>query len=85
LEAFPVQVLHVGGQPRDVAARACHARDKAVPNRVAPVDHDDRDRRRRLLGRPRCGRGEGHDDADLLLHQLGGLDREQVLAILVLP
>src|SRR5262249_25073052 len=55
---------------RDVAARPCQARDKALLQRIADY-HDDGDGTGRLLGSPRRWAAERHQGIHLKLDQVG--------------
>lgn len=74
----------MGRQPRDVPTGPRQARDQAVPDGIAPVGRDDRNRGGCLAGRPRPRRREGDDDVDRLPHQVGRVGRELVLAVPIL-
>jgi hypothetical protein len=60
----------VGG-PGDVAAGASQARDQAGLDREVPVEHDDRNRSRRLHRRADRPVGAGDDDVHARAHQSG--------------
>jgi hypothetical protein len=54
-----------------IAARVGDPVHDAATHRVGADRHDDRNGRRRLLGRQRGRRGVGHDQIDLLAYHLG--------------
>ena len=71
LEPLRGQVVVEVGHPGDVAAGSTEAHREAADDRIGDDRHDDRNRRRRFLGRTRDHGRERHQHVDAQADQLG--------------